>query len=965
MSSINPSDAFPAGPATESPRWAAAWNPLNRRDFLRLMSASLALGGLAACTRQPDEQIVPFVNPPENQIPGQPLWYATAFPLDGYGIGVLAESHMGRPTKIEGNPLHPASLGSTDGFAQASILELYDPDRARTVRHEGQESSWEALANAVEQQLALHSSNEGQGVRLLTGAVTSPTLRQLIHEFLEDYPKAVWHVHAPVDRTFLHEATTLAFGVAVDPVYDIAKAEVIVSFDADFLGVGPGRVRYARDFASRRKVEQGEMNRLYVLESAVSTTGIAADHRLALRPDQIEQCARALAQELGVAVRGEPAGVDTAWVRAVAADLREHRGRSLVLAGEQRSPTLQALALAINHALGNLDATVSWIPPVAEPAASLRELAEAMESGAVEMLVVLDTNPAYSAPADLRFADRLRKVPWVMRHGLFADETAALAHWSTPGAHYLEAWGDVRAFDGTLSIVQPLIEPLYGGKSSIDMLLLLLGRATDDPYPVLKAFWATAYGIDEAAWKRVVHDGVLADSRSAAAPVEWLWRDTGPGEASVAPDALDVVIVPDPSVWDGAFANNAWLQELPRPVTTLTWDNALQISVETAGPWGLSTGDVVELTSPAGSVAAPVLVTAGIPRGGGVITLGYGRTAAGRVGNGVGFRAAVVQGADSPWRAAMKPRKIRSGYSFALTQPHRTLAGRSHLRVGTAAEFHKNPRFIDRYETLGGQRPIPSIHPPHDYSQRPQWGMVIDLSACLGCNTCVLACQAENNIPVVGKREVGNGRAMHWIRVDRYHEGDSAVAAIDHQPLTCMHCENAPCEAVCPVNATVHSADGINQMVYNQCVGSRYCSNNCPYKVRRFNFYQYADHETPSLKLQRNPNVTVRARGVMEKCTFCIQRISAARIEARRQNRPLADRQVATACQQACPTQAIVFGDLLDPAAEVARARASPLNYAVLRELSTQPRVTYLARIRNPNPALETAPVMDGSNHAV
>ncbi len=964
MSSINRFDEFQAALDRKFSS-AAAWNPLNRRDFLRLMGASLALGGLVACTRQPDEKIVPFVNSPENQLPGQPLWYATAVPLDGYGMGVLAESHAGRPTKIEGNPLHPASLGGADGFAQASILDLYDPDRARTVRHEGQDSSWEALAEAMEQQLAQHSSNEGQGIRLLTGPVTSPTLLQLIREFLETYPQAVWHVYTPVNRDFLHEATTLAFGAAVDPVYAIAKAEVIVAFDADFLGVGPGRVRYARDFASRRRVEQGALNRLYVLESTVSITGIAADHRLALRPDQIEQFARALARELGVAVQGESVGVDTAWIQAVAADLREQRGRSLVLAGEQRSPALQALAFAINHALGNLGATVSFIPPVAGQAASLRELTTAMESGAVEMLVLLETNPVYSAPADLRFAEHLRNVPLVVQHGLLADETAALAHWSVPGAHYLEAWGDVRAFDGTLSIIQPLIKPLYAGKSAIDMLLLLLGRSTDDPYEVLKEFWETTYAIDESAWNRVIHDGVQVDSRSAAAPVGWSWRDVGLGEIVVEAGALDVAIAPDPSVWDGTFANNAWLQELPRPVTTLTWDNALQISEETAGQWGLTTGDGVELASAAGTVVAPVLVTVGIPRGGGVITLGYGRTAAGRVGNGVGFRAATVQSADSPWHAAMKLRKIRSGYRFALTQPHRTLAGRHPLRVGTVAEFRNNPGFVEQYEIFGRQRLMPSMHPPHDYSQRPQWGMVIDLSACIGCNVCTLACQAENNIPVVGKREVGNGRAMHWIRVDRYHENNAANGVIHHQPLTCMHCEVAPCEAVCPVNATVHSTDGINQMVYNQCIGSRYCANNCPYKVRRFNFYQYADHETPSLKLQRNPNVTVRVRGVMEKCTFCIQRISAARIEARRQNRPLVDREVLTACQQACPTQAIVFGDLLDPASEVARAKASPLNYGVLQELSTQPRVTYLARIRNPNPVLETAPVMNAPSHAV
>ncbi len=945
----------------QHPRFFAEWDPLHRRDFLRLMGASLALGGLTACTRQPNEKIIPYVKQPENMVPGKPVFYATAMPSGGYGIGLIATSHTGRPTKLDGNELHPASLGGSDALIQAAILDLYDPDRTSAVSYKGEAGAktWDEFF--VEARAQLDAAG-GEGVHLLTGNVTSPTMAALLKEFSAKYPASAVHYFDMANRDRLYEATNAAFGQALDPVYDFASADVIVSFDADFLAHGPARVRYARDFAARRDAEAGDMNRLFVVESQMSVTGAAADHRLALTPDALEQLVRAVAIKLGVAVAGSADTPHQDWADTLAKDLASARGTSLVLAGEHRSSALQSLVFAINHALGNIGKTISLIPasvtPAGGQAASLNALAGAIRAGNVKALILLDANPVYHAPAELGFADLLGLVPLIAHLGLRSDESSALAHYRLPAAHFLEAWGDLLAYDGTASIVQPLIEPLYDGRSAIEVLAGLLGRKSASGYDLVQETWAEKLGGD-LPWRKALHDGVIEDSASAPVSVALNWKDSGPGESAAASGQLDLAIVPDYAVVDGSYANNGWMQEMPRPITTLTWDNALLVSEETAANFGIATGDVVELVSGSGSVQAPVLVTVGIPVGGGVVTTGYGRSGNGRIADGVGFSVSPLQTLASPARASVRVTKSGGTHAFAVTQEHHTMAGRNHMRVGTIEEFRNDPNFVARYdefgEKYGRNEKAPSIYPDHDYSQGPQWGMVIDLSACIGCNACMIACQAENNIPVVGKEQVANGREMHWIRVDRYYEGSSSNAAVHHQPMTCVHCENAPCEAVCPVAATVHSTDGLNQMVYNRCVGTRYCSNNCPYKVRRFNFYKYADHETPSLKLQRNPNVTVRARGVMEKCTFCVQRISDARIKARLAGRPIADGEVITACQQACPTRAISFGDIRDPMSEVARKKASTLDYGVLSVLNTRPRLTYHPRMRNPNPALELA----------
>jgi len=960
-------DDFGALLQQEFPRLSAEWDPMHRRDFLRLMGASLALGGLTACTRQPTEKIIPYVKQPENMIPGKAMYYATAMSVGGYGLGLLATSHMGRPTKVDGNELHPASLGGSDAMTQASILTMYDPDRSRVLRRKAFAShqDWPVFFNELKQQLEKQKTSNGAGLRFLTGTVTSPTFIRLMEDILRQYPEATWHQYEPISRDAMYEATRRAFGDALEPVYAFDKAGVIVSFDADFLGLGPAHLRYARDFASRRSVEDGNINRLYIAESQMSTTGAAADHRLALTPDAIESLARAVAKELGVAVNGGSETTHAEWARAVAADLKANPGASIVIAGEQRSPELQALVFAINEKLGNLGKTLSFIEPVAtRPGGqmeSLKNLSDALAAGKVETLLILDSNPVYNAPAELNFANNLSKAPFVVQYGLYENETTALSQWSVPGTHYLEAWGDVRAFDGTTSIIQPLIEPLYGARSPLEILGFIAGQTEVSGYDLVQKTWVDSLG-GALAFRKALHDGLIAGSASKAKSPRFSWTDSGAGEAPATQGELDLAIVPDSAVGDGTYANNGWMQEMPRPITTLTWDNALLISQETADTLSLRTGDMVELSDGKSSVNAPVLVAVGIPVGGGVVSMGYGRTAAGRVGNDVGFSVTPLQTMASTSRTSVKVRKIAGKFEFSTTQESHTMAGRNHLRVGTVEDYKADKKFVLKFAEFGGKE-TPSIYPPHDYSQGPQWGMVIDLSACIGCNACMIACQAENNIPVVGKDQVRRGREMHWIRVDRYYEGNASNAAVHHQPMTCVHCENAPCEAVCPVAATTHSTDGLNQMIYNRCVGTRYCSNNCPYKVRRFNFYKFVDHDTPSLKLQRNPNVTVRSRGVMEKCTFCIQRISDARITARREDRPIADGEVVTACQQACPTRAIVFGDIRDPQSEVAMKKTSTLDYGVLAVLNTRPRLTYHARIRNPNPALETTSPMESTHH--
>jgi MoCo/4Fe-4S cofactor protein with predicted Tat translocation signal len=963
------------------PDFDAASDPVARRSFLKLLGASLGLAGVGACTRQPLEKIVPYVRQPEEIIPGKPLFFATAMPLGGVAAGLLVESHEGRPTKIEGNPLHPGSLGATDVFAQASILDLYDPDRSQTLRNFGEIRPWSEFLGAIRAALRAQLPNApqgGSGIRVLTESVASPTLASQIRELLTRFPAAKWHQWDPGSRENARAGSMLAFHSYVDTQYRIDRADVILAIDADFLGTGPGSARHARDFAARRRPEQADrMNRLYAIETMPASTGARADHRLPLKPGDVHAAVRSIALQLGLAL-GDPAGQGGrgagrptdrtgTFAAAVAKDLQAHRGRSLVVAGDAQPATVHALAHAMNQALGNAGQTVVYTQSVeAEPVnqlESLRSLITDMKAGKVDLLVILSGNPVYTAPADLKFADAMSQVPLRIHLSLHEDETSALCHWQIPEAHFLEAWSDARAYDGTASIVQPLIAPLYGGKSAHEVLAAMSDTPERSGYDIVRAFW-NVDPKNDANWRRWLHDGVIPET--AFAPVS-----AGPVDVRTATDAgepapaggFEVAFRNDPSVLDGRFSNNGWLQELPKPITKLTWDNAIIVSPTTAtklgvggtpayqgGEHGQITSDLVELKYGGRSVRGAVFAVIGHPDDCATVHLGYGRSRAGQVGNGAGFNANAIRTSDALWfgRGA-EIVKTGDTYPLACTQYHHLMEGRGMVRAVTRDEYVRDPTSIRE----GDETPprIITLYPDVAYRGH-KWGMAIDVNACIGCNACVVGCQSENNIPVVGKDQVLRGREMHWLRIDTYYRGAAENPETYFQPVPCMQCENAPCEVVCPVGATVHSDEGLNDMVYNRCVGTRYCSNNCPYKVRRFNFLLYQDWDTPSLKLGRNPDVTVRSRGVMEKCTYCVQRINEAKIESEKADRALVDGEIKTACQQVCPADAIVFGDMNDPGSRVVALKAEARNYSLLGELNTRPRTTYLGAVRNVNPEL-------------
>jgi len=965
----------------EFPRQAAEWpEGVSRRGFLELSAASLALAGLTACTRQPAERIVPYVRQPEDIVPGRPLYYATSMELSGAGIGLLVESHLGRPTKAEGNPGHPASLGATDVFAQAAILGLYDPDRAQVFTRLGKISTWSRFVDALTPRLRALEALGGEGLRILSETVTSPTLAALRARILERFPRSRWHQWEAAGPHAARAAAVSAFGSPTGTHYDLSKADVILSLDGDFLTSGSGWVRHARHFASRRRVDEGAvMNRLYCVESTPTATASQADHRLALPPSGVGLFAAALGAELGVPgalgidLSSLPRAEEVArWVRAVAKDLAAHRGASLVLAGESTAPEVHVLAHAINEHLGNVGTTVVHTEPLEaapeDQLAGLRQLTADMQAGTVDTLLILGGNPVYDTPADVDFAAALTRVPLRAHHGLYLDETSAWCQWHVPAAHFLETWGDTRAFDGTIAPVQPLIEPLYGGKS-VHEFLAPLGDIPDlTAYEAVRGHWQGAVlpaeGDFETAWRRALHDGIVPGTAAAPKAVT-----VSPASVAAAARALaaagpagdgtfELALRPDPAVYDGRFANNGWLQELPRPLTRLTWGNALMLAPRDAERLGVSTESLVTVEGDGRSLVAPVWVLPGQAEGTATLHLGHGREAAGRVGTGVGVNASALRTTGSLWTLrGVRITPAPGSHRLASTQTHQDMelqtaeAETRHLvRHGTLGEYRADPHFV---AAMGHGAPgrEESLYPGHAYDGHA-WGLNVDLSSCLGCNACVLACQSENNIAVVGREQVLAGREMHWIRIDRYYQGDLDLPHTHHQPVMCMHCEQAPCEVVCPVAATVHSPEGLNEMVYNRCVGTRYCSNNCPYKVRRFNFLLYSDFETETLKMMRNPDVTVRSRGVMEKCSYCVQRINHARIDAKREGRKIRDGEITTACQQACPAEAITFGDINDPDSAVSRKKASPLDYGLLEDLDTRPRTTYRAKLSNPNPEL-------------
>jgi MoCo/4Fe-4S cofactor protein with predicted Tat translocation signal len=960
------SDGFQQALHREFPKGASEWvDSVSRRGFLKVMGASLGLAGMTGCVRLPLEPIVPYVRQPENVIPGRPMFYATAMTLGGYANPVLVESHLGSPTKIEGNDLHPASMGGTDIFAQASILGLYDPDRSQSVMSMGDQRSAAALLNAIRGPLSAQKALQGPGIRILTTTISSPTLADQLGNFLKIYPQAKWHVYEPVNRDNVLEGAKLAFGQPVETRYDFEKADVIVSLDADFLYAGfPGNVKYIRDFASRRNPD-APMNRLYVIESTPTTTGAKADHRLPVRATNLEGFVRELAagfENSGTATggMGEPAN----FFAMLAQDLEAHQGSSVVIAGDQQPPAVHALAHAMNAKLGNVGKTVFYTDTVeanpANQAESLKDLAADMRSGKVDLLIILGGNPAYDAPADLNFAEAMTsgKVPLRVHHGLYQNETAELCQWHVNQSHELEAWGDARAYDGTVSIIQPLIAPLYNGKSAIEFVALLSGQADANGYDLVRAYWQKQHtGADfEQFWRKSLHDGWIEGT--AFAPKSFTAKSSAASSQAKAADdqEIELNIRRDPTIYDGQFSNNGWLQELPKPMTKLTWDNAVQIGPKMAERLQIKVEDVVELELDGKKIQGPVWIQAGHPDNSVTIFLGYGRKRAGRVGTAQGFDAYALRTSANPWIATgVQIRKTGATYPLASTQGMQSMdtpdgAHRPLVRERSLEEYRKEPNFAKEEETPYEL----SLYQPYPYKEEDYaWGMTIDLNSCVGCNNCMLACQSENNIAVVGKEQTKLGRHMHWIRVDAYYQGDRDNPRAFFQPVPCMQCENAPCEVVCPVGATNHTTEGLNDMVYNRCVGTRYCSNNCPYKVRRFNFLLFQDWETPQYKMMRNPDVSVRSRGVMEKCTYCVQRINERRIDAEREDRKINDTELQTACQQSCPAGAIIFGNMNDPNSKVSKLKAQARNYSLLGELNTRPRTTYLAEVRNPNPQLK------------
>ncbi|WP_205624909.1 TAT-variant-translocated molybdopterin oxidoreductase [Geminicoccus roseus] len=939
--------------AAEFPSLAPAAGQVDRRSVLKVMAASLALGGLAGCDGEPDEKALPYVEAPEFVTPGNPKWYATAVTSQGYAQPVLGKTHVGRPVKLEGNDVHPVARGAIDAFTQAALLGLYDPDRSAAPRHLGRTATWDALDRALVEQAGRLDASGGRGLRLLTGTVTSPTLSRQIDALLQRWPLARWHVDEPVNADRRHEAARIVFGRPLDLHLRLDLAEVVVALDDDLLGPGPRQVLHNRLWAERRAAFQRRDggSRLFMAEPTPSITGAVAEDRLVAGPARIPALVRALAEALGIEA-GPPhtlAEPERTWVDKAAAALVERPGRALVSVGPHLPAEWQALALLINERLDALGATLACTEPVAARLAgsghSLEALIDEMAAGRVEALVVLGCNPAYASAAELDVASRMEKVPFRLHGGLHYDETAARCHWHAPLQHELESWSDARAVDGTVSIIQPLVRPFHAVRSPHELVDRLGGQQRAG-HAIVQETWRARWGqAFEGRWRSALYRGFVEDSAAPLLHPAVTGRPSLPAEDDVPAGDLVLALRPDPTVWDGRHADNAWLQELPKPLTKMTWGNPVLVSPRLAAERGLRTGDEVQVGHGGRAIIGPVWVMPGQDERTVTLTFGYGRSRSGRVGQGLGYDAYRLRGIADPWHLDGAT-LVATGHhqEIATTQLHQAMDGFDFVRTVDPAELPEVLPSGSAATIARDEAPNPTLYPERHWDS-PSWGMSIDVDLCTGCNACVVACVAENNIPMVGKELVAAGREMHWLRVDHYHEGDPDAPRSYFQPVPCMHCEDAPCEMGCPVNATVHSPEGLNLQVYNRCIGTRTCSSFCPYKVRRFNWFDYTGDDPESLQAMRNPDVTVRDRGVMEKCTYCIQRISAARIAAKIEGRPIQDGEVVTACQQACLTRAIVFGDVVDPDTKVSRRKAQARDYSLLEEANTRPRTTYLAKI--------------------
>ncbi len=963
--------------------------PASRRSFLKVMGASMAFAGLTGC-RWPAEEIVPFAHRSADRVPGVPQYFATAIEMAGSALGMVVTSFDGRPIKAEGNPSHPDSLGALTATNQALILEMYDPDRSRhpVQRQGGQDflRTWAEFETATGSMLGA----DGAGVAVLAAPSSSPSRKKLRQAFEARFPESEWFEWAPITDRNEGAGMELAFGTPLRVVPKLDRAQVVVALDSDFLNDHPASLRLTREFTAGRKPDAETMNRLWAAEPGMTGTGAMADHRVAVAFSRVA----ALIGAVGASLANdhhiempEAAGAlidqcsndglsdsEASWAQRVAADLVAHRGDGALMVGRRQPAAVHALAAVLNQALANDEYSVTYIDPDALAAEGIEDLVAALNGGQVQTLLILGGNPVYDAPADLDFQQALAKAERSVHLSLYRDETSQVCEWHLPEAHALESWGDARAWDGTWTLVQPLIAPLFGGRTAIEVLSLAIGEKTKG-YDIVRSTFddaglAGSQSLNDA-WRSALHDGVVQGSALSAPRRPFLGEGLTAAAASLkalvdrpAPNAgrPELVFAVDPKVFDGRYANNGWLQELPEALTTITWDNALLMSPLTARDMGLKDGDLVKVDASGASIDLPVYVLPGPASFSLTVWLGYGREAAGQVGNGVGASAYRLRTTENLW-SVEGPTVTSTGrrYQLATTQDHWAidLIGfeARQQRVGQLIREASLDHYLEDPESfrhMDHHPPLVSLWKEKAY-EGEQWGMAIDLNACTGCNACIVACQAENNVPVVGREQVLNQREMHWIRLDRYFKTSEGAgldeiddAQVAFQPMTCVQCEMAPCEQVCPVAATQHTEDGLNAMVYNRCVGTRYCANNCPFKVRRFNFFNYHKDLEEVSKMQFNPEVTVRSRGVMEKCSFCIQRIQQVRITSGNQNRPITDGEITTACAQTCPAQAIHFGNLNDPESVISATRENPRSYATLAELNIKPRVHYMARLRNP-----------------
>ncbi|HEY6980331.1 4Fe-4S dicluster domain-containing protein [Reyranella sp.] len=915
---------------------------IDRRSLLRAMAASLALASAAGRRARADERALPYVNAPEFVVPGKPKWYATAVGFSGCAQPVLGKTYVGRPVKLEGNADHPLTGGATDVFMQAALLGLYDPARSQAPQLLGQAATWAAFDAAVAGRRLTLEARQGEGLRLLTGAVSSPTLLRQISDLLRRWPKARWHVSEPLSDANRQQAAQTVFGRRLDQLLRLDEANVVVSLDDDFLGAGPRQAPYAHRWSKRRLAwQQGQgASQLHVAESSLTTTGSMADHRLTVSPSRIGLLVAAIAQELGVgpAPAAPLAPTERTWTKQVMEALRASHGSSVVTVGAAHAPDVHAVALLINERLGAHGNTLTFIDPITSVPApddenSVAALAGDMNAGRVSTLVMLEVNPAYATPAGLAFRQALEKVEFTLHAGLYVDETARLSHWHVPLQHDLESWTDACSVDGTVCLTQPLIRPFYDVRSLHAVLDRWAGDTRSD-HDLVRATWRHAWGSDfDDRWRDSLVRGFVADS--APTPVLPTIANRNVSIKAPTAGALMIDIRPDPTIWDGRFANNAWLQETPKPISKVTWGNVVVVSPRLAAERRISRGDELRLEANGRSITGAAWIAPGQDDKTLTVTLGYGADRTGPLPHGLGYDAFALCNDAGSW--------VLDGARLGTTGKHLVVASTQLHQEMDGFDF---VRRVDRADRPVKKHPEAASFYPERKWDSPSWGMSVDLDLCIGCNACMVACMAENNVPVVGKELVEQGRQMHWLRVDHYFEGDANEPSSSFQPVPCMHCEQAPCEMGCPVNATVHSHDGLNLQVYNRCVGTRTCASYCPYKVRRFNWFENTGDDPEQLRAMRNPDVTVRSRGVMEKCTYCVQRISAARIASQIAGHPIRDGDVVTACQQACPTQAIVFGDVTDRASAVSRRKASPRDYSLLEEANTRPRTTYLARVR-------------------